>query len=122
MNKINCLKCREFTEMRDVKQKTTKNNRQMLQRICVVCGTKKSKFIRGQLITMTFVMLKTKTQKHEMKCDRKMLQELNGIYNSTLRERIERGVVSTIIGTKKRFGWGLKKRAQREHQLEFAVS
>jgi len=32
-------------EMRDVKQKTTKNNRQMLQGICVVCGTKKSKFI-----------------------------------------------------------------------------
>jgi len=38
-----------------------------------------------------------------------MLTELNGIYNPTLRERIERGVVSTIIGTKKRFGWGLKK-------------
>jgi len=45
MNKIYCLKCREFTETRDVKQKTTKNNRQMLQGICVVCGTKKSKFI-----------------------------------------------------------------------------
>jgi len=28
-----------------VKQKTTKYNRQMLQGICVVCGTKKSKFI-----------------------------------------------------------------------------
>jgi len=38
-----------------------------------------------------------------------MLTELNGIYNPTLRERMERGVVSTIIGTKKRFGWGLKK-------------
>jgi len=37
-----------------------------------------------------------------------MLTELNGIYNPTLRERMERGVVSTIIGTKKRFGWGLK--------------
>jgi len=45
MNKIDCLKCREFTETRDVKQKTTKNNRQMLQGICVACGTKKSKFI-----------------------------------------------------------------------------
>jgi len=35
----------ERDETRDVKQKTTKNNRQMLQGICVVCGTKKSKFI-----------------------------------------------------------------------------
>ena len=40
--------------------------------------------------------------------DKNMLIELNGIYNSTLRERMERSVVSTIIGTKKRFGWGLK--------------
>jgi len=39
-----------------------------------------------------------------------MLTELNGIYNPTLRERMERGVVSMIIGTKKSFGWGLKKR------------
>jgi len=37
-------------------------------------------------------------------CDKIMLTELNGIYNPTLRERMERGVVSTIIGTKKRFG------------------
>jgi len=43
-------------------------------------------------------------------CDKNMLTELNGIYNPTLRERIERGVVSTITGMKKRFGWGLKKR------------
>jgi len=33
-----------------------------------------------------------------------MLTELNGIYNPTLRERMERGVVSMIIGTKKRIG------------------
>ena len=42
-------------------------------------------------------------------CDKNMLTELNGIYNLTLRERMERGIVSTIIGTKKRFGWGFKK-------------
>ena len=41
-------------------------------------------------------------------CDKNMLTELNGIHNPTLRERMERGVVSTIIGTKKHFGWGLK--------------
>ena len=39
-------------------------------------------------------------------CDKNMLTELNGIYNPTLRERMERSVVSTIIRTKKRFGWG----------------
>jgi len=38
-----------------------------------------------------------------------MLTDLNGIYNPTLRERMERSVVSTIIRTKKRFRWGLKK-------------
>ena len=42
------------------------------------------------------------------------MTELNGIYNPTLRERIERGVVSTTIGTKKRFGWGLKKNERSE--------
>jgi len=31
MNQIYCLKYREFTETRDVKQKTIKNNREMLQ-------------------------------------------------------------------------------------------
>ena len=42
-------------------------------------------------------------------CDKNMLTELNGIDNPTLRERVERGLVSMIIRTKKRFGWGLKK-------------
>jgi len=45
MNQIYCVKCRKFTETREMKQKTTKNNHQMLQGICVVCETKKSKFI-----------------------------------------------------------------------------
>ena len=40
-------------------------------------------------------------------CDKNMLQEMKNIYNPTLRERMERGLVSTLIGTKKRFGWGL---------------
>ena len=46
MNQIYCVKCCKFTETRDVKQKTTKNNRQMLQGICVASGRKKSKFHR----------------------------------------------------------------------------
>jgi len=183
MNQIYCVKCRKFTETRDVKQKTTKNNRQMLQGICVVCGTKKSEFISasgkefindtinylpfemhmpghnftgpGHNFTGTgtklnkrinedmtpkawskpnnrvdkaayhhhicYVKNKDTKTRNEI-CDKNMLTEFNGIYYPTLRERMERGVVSTIIGTKKRFGWGLKKRAQRERQLEFAIS
>jgi len=45
MNKIYCAKCRKFTETRDVKQKTTKNNRQ--RKKVKICGTKKSKFINA---------------------------------------------------------------------------
>ena len=40
-------------------------------------------------------------------CDKNMLEEMKNIYNPTLRERMERGLVSTLIGTKKRFGWGV---------------
>ena len=50
-------------------------------------------------------------------CDKNMLQEMKNIYNPTLRERMERGLVSTLIGTKKRFGWGIsdsqKKKSSR---------
>jgi len=164
MNQIYCVKCRRFTETRDVKQKTTKNNRQMLQGICVVCGTKKSKFISASgkgfindtinslppemhMLRHNFTgpgMKLNKRLNEDMTpkawskpinradkaayhhdicyvknkdtktcnevCDKNMLTDLNGIYNPTLRERMERGAVSTILGTRKRFGWGLKKR------------
>ena len=43
-------------------------------------------------------------------CDRNMLKELKGIYNPTIRERMERGLVSSLIGTKARFGWGINKK------------
>jgi len=43
------------------------------------------------------------------KCNKEMHEELDGIYNPTLRERMERGVVFAIIGTKKHFRMGLKK-------------
>jgi len=141
-------------ETRDVKEKTTKNNRHMLQVICVVCGMKKSKFISASgkgfindtINSLPFEMHMpghnftgpvTKLNKHlnedvtpkawskpinrvdkaayhhdicyvknkdtntrNKVCDKNMLTELNGIYNPTLRERMERGVISTIIGTK----------------------
>ena len=36
-----------------------------------------------------------------------MLKELKGIFNPTIREKMERGLVSTLIGTKARFGCGV---------------
>ena len=39
-------------------------------------------------------------------CDRHMLKELGNIYNPSIRERIKRGLVSSLIGTKKYFGMG----------------
>ena len=43
-------------------------------------------------------------------CDKNMLKELKGIYNPTIRRRMERGLVSSLIGTKARFGWGLNEK------------
>ena len=43
-------------------------------------------------------------------CDKNMLKELKGIYNPTIREKMERGLVSSLIGTKARFGWGVDKK------------
>ena len=40
-------------------------------------------------------------------CDKNMLEEMENIYKPSLRERMERGLVSSLIGTKKRFGWGV---------------
>ena len=50
-----------------------------------------------------------------------MLEEMKNIYNPTLRERMERGIVSSLIGAKARFGWGvingtgyIKKKTSRQ--------
>ena len=43
-------------------------------------------------------------------CDKNMLKELKGIYNPTLRERLDKSVVSKLIGTKVKFGMGIKKK------------
>ena len=47
------------------------------------------------------------TETRNKVCDKNMLEEMKNIYNPSLRERMERGLVSTLIGTKKRFGWGV---------------
>ena len=51
-------------------------------------------------------------------CDKNMLKELKGIYNPTIKERMERGLVSSLIGTKKkkkRFGWGVGGKKKFRH-------
>ena len=51
-------------------------------------------------------------------CDKNMLNEMKDIYNPTLRERMERGLVSTLIGTKKRFGWGISEAEKKKKVLD----
>ena len=43
-------------------------------------------------------------------CDKNMLKELKGIYNPTLLERLDKSIVSKLIGTKVKFGMGVKKK------------
>ena len=43
-------------------------------------------------------------------CDKNMLKELKGIYNPTLRERFDKSIVRKLIGTKVKFGMGVKKK------------
>ena len=44
-------------------------------------------------------------------CDKAMLNQLDGIANPTARERMDRSIVRPLIGTKVRFGLGVKKRS-----------
>ena len=41
-----------------------------------------------------------------------MLKELEGIYNPTLRDRLDKSIVSKLMETKVKFGMGVKKKAQ----------
>ena len=43
-------------------------------------------------------------------CDKNMLKELEGIYNPTFPERLDKSIVSKLIGTKVKFGMGGKKK------------
>ena len=42
-------------------------------------------------------------------CDKNMLKELEGIYKPSIREKMERGLVSSLIGAKACFGMGVDK-------------
>ena len=43
-------------------------------------------------------------------CVKHMLKELKGIDNPTLRERLDKSIVSKLIGTKVKFGMGVEKK------------
>ena len=43
-------------------------------------------------------------------CDKNMLKELEGIYNPILRERLDKSIVSKLIGTKVNIGMGVKEK------------
>jgi len=48
MNDLYCVKCRQKTANKDLKQKVSKNGRHMLSALCSVCGTKKNQFVKGK--------------------------------------------------------------------------
>ena len=43
-----CLKCKQNTESIDPNVSATRNGRTMVHSKCVICGSKKSKFIKKQ--------------------------------------------------------------------------
>lgn len=47
-------------------------------------------------------------------CDKVMLKELDEIKNPTARERIERGIVKSVIWPKSKLGLGVKKRKPKK--------
>ena len=55
-------------------------------------------------------MKNTDTKTRNSVCDKRMLNELEGIYNPSLRERLDRSIVEKLIGTKMRFGMGIEKK------------
>ena len=48
MDQFYCVKCREKTLTERLKQIISKNNRNMVQGICTICGSKKSNIVSGK--------------------------------------------------------------------------
>ena len=51
-------------------------------------------------------------------CDKQMLQQLDEIENPSLRERLDRGLVSGMINAKVKLGLGLKKSLERRCEVD----
>ena len=58
---LSCLKCRKNTESKNPKVLRTKNGKIMLLSKCVVCNSKKSKFIKDQEASGLLSSLRIKT-------------------------------------------------------------
>ena len=50
-------------------------------------------------------------------CDKTMLGELSGIFNTTLRERIDKSIVSNLIRAKVNFGLGSPIKAKTKFKI-----
>lgn len=46
--KLYCVKCRQKTESKNVREGTTKNNKKILKSTCLVCESKKSTFVKNE--------------------------------------------------------------------------
>jgi len=44
-----CLKCKVNTESKNITKEQTKNKKWIMKAICTVCGSKKSRFVRGDV-------------------------------------------------------------------------
>jgi hypothetical protein len=42
-----CVKCKQKTQTKDISESVSKNKRKMLKGVCIVCGSKKSTFVKG---------------------------------------------------------------------------
>ena len=58
---------------------------------------------------MSVIYKNNNTKTRNVVCDKNVLKELEGIYNPTLREQMDKSIVSNLIETKKKFGMGVKK-------------
>ena len=47
-------------------------------------------------------------------CHKNMSKVVEGIYNSSLREKLDKSIVSKLIGMKVKFGMGVKKKSLAE--------
>ena len=57
-----CLVCKKNTENKDAKMIKTKNNRLILSSKCVICGNKKSRFMKKQEAKVLLSNLGIKTR------------------------------------------------------------
>ena len=72
---------------------------------CITCGKTKTQFVKRGAAGGNFLNTFVNNLPSEMHFpDKTMLNELNGIVNPTLRERIDKSIVGKLINAKVNFG------------------